>query len=59
MPRYNISIPDYLVEQWEEKENRSKWIQEKLDEEWKLRNAAKRVKEYIDEPENVQRNQST
>lgn len=59
MPRYNISIPDYLVPQWEELENKSQWVQAKLDEEYKLRNAAKRVKEYIDEPENAQRNQST
>ena len=35
MPRFNISLPDHLVEQWESLENRSQWVQDKLEEEYK------------------------
>lgn len=45
MPRYNIFIPDYLVEQWEELENKSRWVQEKLDEEYEQEQAKKKVAE--------------
>lgn len=53
MPRYNIFIPDYLVEQWEELENKSRWVQEKLEEEYEEQ------KELQREPVNAQRNQSS
>lgn len=34
MPRFNIFIPDYLVEQWEALENKSQWVQEQLELEY-------------------------
>lgn len=44
--RFNISIPDAYLEQWEEIEQHSKWIQDKLDEE-----RIKSIKEQSDDTE--------